>query len=93
MNSGSQRGLSLPEKANCEARPKDGCHGGNSVDLACSSASKNYILKKKNYPGGPVVKTLLPCRSMGSIPALRTKIAHAAWCGKKKKKKIYIYIY
>ena len=39
-----------------------------------------------------MVKTLLPCRSMGSIPALRTKIPHAAWCGKKKKN-IYIYIY
>ena len=47
VNSGSQRGLSLPEKASWEARPKDSCHGGNSVDWACSSASTNYLLKKK----------------------------------------------
>ena len=40
------------------------------------------------FPGGPVVKTLaLKAGGMGSIPCQRTKILHAIWGGKKKKKR------
>ena len=30
-----------------------------------------------NFPGGPVVKTLLPAGGVGSTPGLGTKIPHA----------------
>ena len=36
----------------------------------------------REFPGGPVVRTLRP----GSIPGQGNKIPHAAWCGQKKKK-------
>ena len=42
----------------------------------------------RNFPGGPVVKTLsFQYRDMGSIPGLEIKILHATHSSKKKKKK------
>jgi len=40
-------------------------------------------LKAANYrdfPGCPVVKTLLPAGGMGSVPGQGNMILHASWC-------------
>ena len=42
----------------------------------------------RDFSGGPVVKTpRFQCRGTGMIPGQGTKIPHAAWCSKKRKKK------
>ena len=41
----------------------------------------------RDFPGGPVAKTpSFQCRGTGSVPGHGTKILHAIWCSKKKKK-------
>ena len=45
-----------------------------------------YELQKRDFPSGPVVKTLpFPCRGVGLIPGWGTKIPHVA----KKTKNYY----
>ena len=57
------------------------------VDFLVSQCIKNR--KIRDFPGGPVVKTLrFHCRGTGLIPGQGTKIPHATWCGPKKKKKL-----
>ena len=47
----------------------------------------NSKAKRRKFPGGPVVKTPHICAGgMGATPGQGTKIPHAAWHGKKKKK-------
>ena len=44
--------------------------------------------KNRDFPGGPVVKTLhFHCRGKGSIPGWGTKIPHATPHGQKKERK------
>ena len=48
----------------------------------------------REFPGGPVVKTLsFHCQGPSSIPGQGTKILQATWCGQKKKKRCGTYIY
>ena len=45
------------------------------------------FLKMKDFPGGPVIKTLyFHCRGVGSIPDQGTMILHAEQDGEKEKK-------
>ena len=47
----------------------------------------SYKKKKREFPGGPVVRTLrFHCWGPGSIPGQRITIPRAAQCGQKKKK-------
>ena len=53
-----------------------------------SEANYHLYVKKLNFPGGPVVKTLhFQCRGTGSIPGPGTKILQAMQQGQKKKGK------
>ena len=59
-------------------------------ELSRRERMRKKIKNKKetrDFPGGPVVKTLLPMkRGMGSIPGQGTKIPHTAQQKKKKQK-------
>ena len=49
----------------------------------------NNKYKMKDFPGGPVVRTLRSqCRSPGLIPGWGIKILQAAWCGQIHKRRM-----
>ena len=56
------------------------------ISVTWQTKFKKAIIR--DFPGSPVVKSP-PCSAggVGSIPGLETKIPHAMWFGKKKKKK------
>ena len=55
---------------------------------AVKPAPIRYLKLSRDFPGGPVAKTLgFHCRGPGLIPGQETQILHAAWHSRKKKKK------
>ena len=44
-------------------------------------------MPKWYFPGGPVVKTVLPMQGHRFDPGQGTKNSHASWCNQRKKKK------
>ena len=43
-------------------------------------------MPKWYFPGGPVVKTVLPMQGHRFDPGQGTKNSHASWCNQRKKK-------
>ena len=53
-----------------------------AIEMHINMIYKN--IKNKDFPGGPVVRNLLPLKG-SSIPSWRTKIPRAVWYNNKKK--------
>ena len=53
--------------------------------MACSKETDVEVVRVRDFPSGPVIKTLcLHCRGTGSNPGQGTKIPYAVWCGQRK---------
>ena len=56
-------------------------------NISVKTYSFRNFLKKREFPGGPVVRTLhFHCWGPRSIPGRGTKILQVAWCGQRNKK-------